>query len=375
MATKTSSHQLSNPVRKMYDRELSVIGRQRLTLLLYCYLPIMIIGVAANFLGLTQPSAVFFTYTHSLCLVAAAVALVLYYKQVIDVGTCLATFCIIGQCILTVEMIYCAVHPSSYYMMLIMANMVLLALNTMVSMAAYMRDVTMGLGFTTIVTYVLCASMTDDDIMKSFIIVFFIAFGFVSLVGIWVSRSSSEIETENEKMRREEEAVLNLLNMKRSDMMVFVELASKDNAKEVTRYLLQRLDDESRHTLLTNVQEYLVGKKSEFDVLKEVFPEFTLSELEICQLMLQGKKPKEISKILDKTAKYVNEQRSNMRKKFGLTPQERLSKRLKERMAEYKKKEEEERKRKIEEEDEDLVEKLKRLEREKAQKAQEEGEE
>lgn len=52
-------------VKRVFYRAHNVVDRERLSLLLYCYIPIMVVGVLANFLGITEPSASFFLYLYA----------------------------------------------------------------------------------------------------------------------------------------------------------------------------------------------------------------------------------------------------------------------------------------------------------------------
>lgn len=320
------------PVRHLYHRESTVTGRLRLTLLLFCYIPVMVLGVAANFLGLTEPSAPFFNYTHSVLVVAAAVFLILFCKYKIRVAACLAAMTIIGQAVVSVEMLYCALQPGDYYAMLIMANMVLLAMNTVVAIAAHLKHTAIGLGAASICTYVACAVITGDGHLESFIPVFLIAFIFISVSGLWVSKAIDRIETENTRMRRGEEELLHLLRMRKDEVMAYFSLASKKYSGDGTHMLLECLSKRSRHNLLSNVENYIRVRATDMERIKEVFPEFTRSEREICQLILQGKRLTELCTVLGKTESNINSQRAHMRKKLGLRPADDLQEALQRRL-------------------------------------------
>lgn len=315
---------LTHPFRKLYHMQHTVIDQQRLTLLMFCYLPIMILGVASNFLGLTQPTAKFFTYTHSICLLAAATFFILFYKKKITVSHCLSAFTIIGQVILTIEMTYCALQNTPYYKLLILANMVLLALNAMVSVCAYLKFTTIVLGFLTICTFVECSFLADDALLKSFIGVFVLAFFFVGLVGIWISKNTNLIVKENIQMKKDENGVLDALHMKKGEVKTLLSLAAKRLSYDGTRVLLETLSVGSRQNFLNNVEEYLKTKNTDLETIKRKFPEFTPSERDICRLMLQGKRLTNISIILGKSESNVSSQRANMRKKLGLKPEDNL---------------------------------------------------
>ncbi len=314
--------------RNLFERENTITGRQRVGLLVFCYIPIMLLGVTANFLGLTEPTATFFNYTHTACLATAATFLLLYYKGNISVKMCLAAFTIIGQTIISIEMVFCALRPTPYYTMLILANTVLLAMNTTVSLAAYMQRNTLLLGIATIAVYLACAFISGDGLLKSFIIVFAIAFSFVSLVGMGLAEVSNNLERENERLKKEEMELLHILRLKKDEVRAFISLAEKENTTDGIKIFLERLDKKSRINLLNNVGKYLKNNNTELSTIEKVFPEFTPSEREICRLILQDKKLGEICLTLGKSESNINSQRTNMRKKLGLQPADNLQQKL-----------------------------------------------
>lgn len=332
MSYKIRFPRLMRTFNWLFAKEPTLIGRQRVGLLVFCYIPIMMLGVLANFLGLTEPSATFFKYTHSVCIVAAVIYFWLYYKSKISITICLASFTIIGQIIISIEMIYCALRPTPYYTMLILANTVLLALNTTVSLAAYMKKDTLILGTATIGVYVACAFISNDSLLKSFIIVFAIAFFFVSLVGMGLARVSSRLEKENEQLKKEETELLHILRLNKDEVRAFADLSVKQHTTDGTKVLLGRFDKKSRINLLNNVEEYLNNRNTELFNLEKVFPEFTPSERKICRLILQGKKLGEICMALGKSESNISSQRTNMRRKLGLQPADNLQLKLQERL-------------------------------------------
>ena len=325
---------LPNPFRKWLQNEHSVLDRQRLALLLFCYIPFMLLGVAANFLGVTEPSAPFFGYTHTLLVLTAAVFLLLYRRRKISITVCFAAFIIIGQTILSVEMIYCAFQGTLYYDMLIMANMVLLSQNTLVAMAGMMRQISVLLGIATLFIYILCSWITGDELLNSFIVVFILVFLFTSVIGVWVANSMGQLEHENEEYKKGEKELLHILRLKRDEVRAFVALASEKYSHDGTKVLLEQLDTKSKLNLLTNVEEYLKTRNTDLEIIEQKFPELTPSEREICRLILQGKKLYDICRILGKNESNINSQRANMRKKLGLQPADNLQKALQQRLEE-----------------------------------------
>lgn len=319
-------------LRKILYRNQTFVGRQRLVLLLLCYVPVTLLGILAIFAGISGPQASFFNYTHSAFLIGAAVLLTLLFTHKADVSVCLTAFTLLGEAIVSTEMIYSAFHPTDYYLMLIVGDTVLLAMNTMVSVAASLKWNTVVLGAATIATYVACMVITGNTALQSFLIVFVISFTLVSLVGLWVSMSTYHLDKENRRLKKGEAELLNLLRLKRNEVQAFIALASKESSNDGTRILLDRLDKKSRHTLLSNVEEFLKTRDTDMKIIDEAFPELTQSEREICRLVLQGKKLGDICMILNKNESNINSQRANVRRKLGMKTGENLQEKLRERM-------------------------------------------
>lgn len=336
MNTRNLYIKLTQPVKNLYEKEHTTLNRQRLSLLLFCYLPILSIGILANILGLTAPSASFFNYTHTIVILAATVFFGLYCNHRISIGTCLSAFIIIGQTVISIEMIYCALRPTTYYIMLIMANMVLLTMNMFVPMAASMKTNMLILGFATLGIYIASSFLASNAVMKSFIIIFIIAFIFASMMGVWMAKSVNKMEAENEQIKKEELELLHILRLKKDEVKAFMSLASEKSPHDGTKLLLERLDQKSRYNLLANVEEYMRTRDTDLDIIAQVFPEFTPSEREICRLILQGQKLNNICLTLNKNESNINSQRANMRKKLGLKTSDNLQTALQQRLDEAK---------------------------------------
>lgn len=313
-------------------RESARIDRQRLVLLLCCYLPVTILGIVAIFAGITGPTSSFFNCTHAGFLVAVTISLALYFAKRISVAACLSACTIIGQVTLTVEMIHLSCAPDQYSLMLIVANTVLLALNTMVSMAALLETNTLILGIASIATYIACTVISGDETLRNFLVLFVISFAVVGAVGLLVSRSIRDIEEENSQLRRDEAELLTILRIRKDDIKTYLSLASKKHSGDDAWELIENLDKKARYNLLANVEEYIRNRDTSRDAVEKAFPELTPSEREICRLVLQGKKLGEICVMLDKKESNINSQRANIRRKLGLRPSDNLLAKLQEKM-------------------------------------------
>lgn len=323
---------VSLPVRRLFHREHALLGRQRLALLFFCYLPVTVLGIIAIFIEVTGPTSSFFNFSHGCFLAAAAIILYLFFTRRISTATCLSAFTLIGQATLSVEMIYLSMTPTQYNLMVIVANTVLLALNTMVSMAALLERNTLVLGVATIATYIACTIISGDETLQNFTVLFVISFAIVGTVGLLVARSTHNMEEENRQLKKGEAELLTLLRMRKDEVKAFLSLAKKKYDNDGTKLLMESLDKKTRYNLLTNVEEYIRERDTDLSIIEKAFPELTPSEREICRLVLQGKKLGEICTILGKTETNINSQRANVRRKLGLQPSDNLQRRLQERL-------------------------------------------
>lgn len=323
---------LPKAIKRMLPEERTLIDRERVTLLLVCYLPISSLDVLANILGFSIKQPLLFTYTHGAFFIIILSLLALYLTKKIRISTCLIGFTLSGQIKVSIEMIHVAFTPTMDEQMLILANMVLLLFNAMVSMAAALRWNTLTMSAITIVTYIVCVVVSGSESLACFMAVFCISFFFVGVAG-WISADNVRIlKRENVELKKGEAELLSLLKLKKNDLQTFISLASKKYPTDGLSLLIENLDNHSRHNLLTNIDFYLKDRKADLGRLETTFPEFTPSELRICRLILQGKKLSDICIMLDKSESNVNSQRANMRKKLGLTSSDNLAQALQQRV-------------------------------------------
>lgn len=323
-------------LKLMYEQETSSFNRQRYMLLFLFYIPVTFFAVIAEIIGLTGPTDSFFNYTHAGYIISAIVLIALFFAKKISVAGCLAMFTAFGQLTISTEMIYVSFTPTEYNKMLIVANIVLLAMNAMVSMTVYLRWNTVILGVITIGTYITCMLITGDDAMHSFLILFLITFSMISVFGLWVANISYRLEQAYSQLKKDNTELLHILRLKKEDVMTYISLASEKHSHDGLRVLMDRLDKKSMHNLLTNVELYLKNRDTDIKIIEKCFPELTPSEREICRLILQGKKLGEICTILDKSESNINSQRANMRRKLGLQSSDNLMEQLQIRLNEFR---------------------------------------
>ncbi len=317
--------------RRFLKRERSFLGHQRLLSLVY-YTLLLVFGLTANLAGIAGPPTPFVMWLNSAYLLATLLLFSGYAFRKLPLAATISMMTLVTQLSTSVEMLYCAQSPTSYNLMLIVGNTVLLAVNAIFSLVAYLKYNCYILGALTMGVYAACMTVTGDPSLGNFFLIFLLAFAFISLLGHRLVKNAHRLEAENTTLRKDEAELLLFLRMNKDQVRAYMELARQDHPHEGTGRLLELMGKESQRNIMANVSAYIRRKEAEDCSMEHAFPELTPSERDICRLVLQGKKLGEICAILRKTETNINSTRAHIRKKLGLQPSERLDKALKERM-------------------------------------------
>lgn len=149
--------------------------------------------------------------------------------------------------------------------------------------------------------------------------------GLFALLGRSMIRNIARLDKENTELKDEKQEILNVFHLTEQQMRSYMALArDKGIDPEQTAEILTAVGAVAEKRILDNVAHYVRQSTIEFDKLRERLPELTTSELEICALVLKEKKLKEIIALLGKSRGNITCQRTNIRSKLGLQPQDKL---------------------------------------------------
>lgn len=312
-------------------REKGLIGRQRLAVYLYSSM-IILIGIPISLLGLTGPDGdVFFVLNGAHFLLTLAL-LIGYMMRRISLVWALGLLIVVTMAELSAEMLYCALNITTYYQMLIIANMVLGAIAVMLGLVAYLTYFSYMLCGVLLSTYMACALITDCASTWNFFGLFVLVFLLIALLGTRLMKNIRLLERENELLRREEYAMMEVLKLNKTQMMAFAELSKGEADDRRTAELLEQIGAEVRRKLDVSVARQLKRERMQMERLECVFHELTPSELEICQLILLDKKLTEMCAVLGKSSGNITSQRAHIREKLGLSREDNLKAALQKRM-------------------------------------------
>ncbi|MEG2060244.1 MAG: LuxR C-terminal-related transcriptional regulator [Alistipes sp.] len=316
----------------LYAREEGIIGRQRVVAFIYPVI-ILMVGIILNLCEALGPISLFYKIANSIHGAIVITVFVLYLYRRFPLSMVMSILCVVSQIELSAETIHCAFENTPYAIGLIIGNMVLSAIILLISIVAYLRAIPCVVAALSMSTFIFSIYMTDNLVLDNFLIIFFLAFLLLALLGWTLTSNSSGLERENSNLKDEQQLVLDVFHLSKEQLLAFMSLAREKKLQpEQTSEFLRTIGGAPAQQIRNNVAYYLRQGAIEFDKLSERLPELTTSELEICALILKDKKLKEISHELGKSPSNITCQRTNIRRKLGLDKQENLSQFLSRRM-------------------------------------------
>ncbi len=314
----------------LLNRETSILGKQRLYVLVY-YAAALLIGLCFSMFGVTGPQKEFNLLVNAGFILAIVLLSVGYLSRMVTLPFTLFGIIIVAQIATTVEMLYCAFTPDQYHLMLIIANMVLLAVNVMISLIAGLEYLPYILGILTMGTYIACTCITGSDELANFLLIFLFTFIIVCVLGNRMVHHVRLMDEEIKQMKKSRQEFYELVGRDKEQVMTFFKLASGRKDLDSTKALMEMMDDQMQQNVIANVKEYLVERETGMLDMEKIFPELSVSEREICLLVLQGKTLREVSAILDKKESNITCTRTHIRRKLNLQPSDSLLEALRER--------------------------------------------
>ena len=117
-----------------------------------------------------------------------------------------------------------------------------------------------------------------------------------------------------------------MMDMTKEQVRAYVELARKKYDFNRVESLLNMLGEDLQRNVIANVSEYLSIRETGMLEMETLFPELSVSEREVCRLILQGKQQSDICSILDKKESNISSTRTHIRRKLGMQPSDNLRK-------------------------------------------------
>ena len=270
-----------------------------------------------------------FYYINSVLFLFIIMCTLAYFKKRVNLTT---TFSII---LIAIHIAICIGYEYSYQRALIMSNITISLLFTMLSICAYMSNISILLSSLIIASYTICTLITDEPFLYSYLPLVIIIYTMIPLLGRSLHSNISSLLKSSNLLKEEEEMLLKRLQMKKEELFAFAELLSENNPEEKTNSLLSIIGEQSKENLFTALAAHQKKEKSKLDTIRRIYPYLSPSELNICRLILQDKTVSQICELLHRSSGNITSQRANIRAKLGLKKSDNLKEALQERMRLY----------------------------------------
>ena len=247
------------------------------------------------------------------------------------------TYGLLMTVIQSVKIVYIAYTAPVNGQSLIIFNSVICLLVVFLLASGYMNVISFYLTGINILTFIAIRLIRPDSIQSQFIIFFVFIELLDCFLGIIAWRCIRQVEQENKDYREEESGLLSAFNMKREELIAYINMskASEQTKKDVKAFF-DNLDERSEYNIITAVKDREQAVALANADIAKAFPFLSPTEVDVCRLVVSGKKLNEVARLMGKTANNISSVRNHIRKKLDLASGQDLRLYLQEKMAEGK---------------------------------------
>lgn len=223
------------------------------------------------------------------------------------------------------EMIASSIFVTSKSVVTIFGDMLFLIVIIMTLSISKVRLLPFLLSLISIALYISCCTIMHDEMLKSLITYVAALFFTSGTLGYLTNRTIRAIQEENNSFKDMQKNIQKTLGMSDEQLKAYIDLSHQDMHEiETNKKLINAIGTAASTAIKKNVAYILEQEKIDYENIEKALPMLTASEIEICRLILQGRKLREMSEILGKTPSNITCQRANIRAKLNLEKTDNL---------------------------------------------------
>lgn len=266
-------------------------------------------------LGVRRPVLLSISFTWG-CI--DGIIFLLFLSRRIKLPTAFVSCAISSQFIESVRILYLSITQTITYQQFYINELICISILLLVIMGFFYRAAFV-LTLVNFIPIIACLWIIPN-IVNSMTICFFILLDICLFTYCFASAKFVKyITMENEEVRGKYRNFLSFMRMNDTEATSLIQLVRSafDDEKHV-EMLAEKLGDETKLNILNLAHVINKRKKVDAEKIKKVFPQFSPTEVTVCQLVMAGHTQKDIARILDKTESNVSTVRGNIRRKLGL---------------------------------------------------------
>ena len=288
---------------------------------------IVVIVIAMQLMGLGGSQEAVPQAMSVVHLTACLTALSLFFARRVSAPMALSMVALVSQATIVCRFVYFSHVRPEHFLQLIILNQMVSLMAVVLLVMCFVRYTPFVIAAISLVAYgSVTAYLKEPALWKIF--GFFLGVEFLLCVlGELLRRNVYHVQTENTHLHHRETALMHAVRLNEGEIEAYLRMCSNDRPSlEDTDRLFAMLKPTSQRNLINAVRLHLRSHLMDDCDLAHCFPTLTKSEVDVCNLILQGKKRGEICRILDKTEKNVDVVRTHVRKKLNVPTDQDLHK-------------------------------------------------
>ena len=320
-------HSLTEKVSAfLRSRAENTIERHRVIVyLLHSVLVVTVISL--QFMGLGGSQEALPQTMSGIHLAMCLLSLSLYLTRRLTLSKAFSLVALVAQCTIAVRFFYFATVRPDHFLQLILINQITSLLAIFFLVLSFVRLTPLIVSAISVVSYgCVAAYLQEPSLWRLFGFFLFVQF-FLCTLGELLRYNVMSVTKENTDLHHRETTLMRAVRLNKREIEAYLRMSSNDHpSPEDTDCLFSMLKPTSQRNLINAVRLHLKNHLMDDDNLARHFPALTKSEVDVCNLILQGKKRSEICRILDKTEKNVDVVRTHVRKKLNVPTDQDLHK-------------------------------------------------
>ena len=337
MAVTTKTMRLENiPRLRVFLDRRSHNWQERLRLITFLALCSLVIlaGVPMHFFGLIGWSNTTLYGISAIVWMTTLAILVLYLRQRISLKAAVTSFGIVAQLSNNARIVHMVMtQPPGFEENIVFNQVISLALILYLVMASlkYIPTITASISIATII---FAYFYTGGRMNRQIAVIFIITEIVTCVLGELIRRGIRDTQRENKDYHDTLDRLLTTFHMTKTELLAYIQLGRGDMKGEDVSDFFRHLDERTEANLIRAVKQRMAQRKMQHADISATLPSLTLTEREVCRLIIGGKTTLEIATILRKKPNNISSVRIHIRKKLGLSTSDDLREELLKKTAE-----------------------------------------
>lgn len=251
--------------------------------------------------------------------------LLLWAYRKLSIPVALSLVSLVAQAIIVARLFYFVHTRPEQFMQFILLNQITSLLAVVFLVMCFVRYTPFIVSLISLTAYGSIVVHLKEPGLWQLFNFFFGAQFFLCVLGELLYRNVRFVQAENTDLHHRKAALMHAVRLNEQEIEAYLRMSSNSSpTSEDTDHLFTMLKPSSQRNIINAVRLHLRNHLTDDCNLAELFPVLSKSEVLVCNLILQGKKRSEISRLLNKSEKNIDVVRTHVRKKLNVPEEQEL---------------------------------------------------